>query len=536
MIASSKYLEPIAGFDPKRLQDGFFFDKKKADRAVSFFEDCLCHVKNSRYTRANQPFILDPWQKSIVSTLFGSVDKDGNRRYRTCYIEIPRKNGKSTLAAGLALYGLFADGEDGAECYFAAADKEQAQLAYDIAAGMVRKCEILSTNSKIKDSVKRIIYKDSYLRAISSDAHTKHGFNTHFAVLDELHAWKGRELWDVLATSTGARCQPLIVGITTAGHDRQSICWEVHDYAEKVRDGKVDDPSFLPIIFGADLKDDYRDPATWEKANPNLGVSLAREYMEGEAKKADANPSYLNTFLQLHLNVWTQQRTRWLMTRHWDSCSSEPVEFCRDRAVFGAIDLSSTTDLTAWAMVQKAGIGYKVKVRFFIPESRADEAEKRDGVPYRRWAEQGWIVLTRGARVDYETVKATILADCEANNICRVGYDPWNAEAMQQQLDYAGIETIQVRQGFASFSEPSKLLEACVVEGSLQHEGNPVLAWCAENIEVETNPYGDIRPVKPEHNAWGKRIDGLIAVAMGIAVDIESKEETFVVSEGMFGV
>lgn len=468
--------------------------------------------------------------------MFGWVDTEGRRRFRTVYIEIPRKNGKSTLAAGIALYGLFADGEDGAECYFAAADKEQAQLAYDIAAGMVQKCEILSTNSKIKDSVKRIIYKNSYLRAISSDAHTKHGFNTHFAVLDELHAWKGRDLWDVLTTSVGARSQPLIVAITTAGHDRTSICWEQHEYAERVRDGKIDDPTFLPVIYGATLKDDWKDPATWKKANPNLGISLATEYMEAEARKAEANPSYTNTFLQLHLDVWTQQATRWLSSSHWESCPSDPVEFCRDRAVFGAIDLSSTTDLTAWAMIQRHGDGYRAKVRFFVPESRADEAEKRDGVPYRRWAEQGWITLTRGSRTDYETVRKQIMEDCAEHNICRIGYDPWNAEYMQQRLESDGLEMIQVRQGFASFSEPCKLLEACIVEGRFQHEGNPVLGWCAENIEVETNAYGDIRPVKPKHEAWGKRIDGLIAVTMGIAVDVASKDESFIYEPGMFGV
>jgi len=510
--------EPLAGYDAARDGNGYFYDAAKGQRAADFFPEMLTHVKQSRFTAAKSPFKLEPWQDEATRLIFGSVDKHGLRRYRTVYIEVPRKNGKTTWAAGLALFGLVADGEDGAECYCAAADRDQASLMYDVVAGMINNNEVLGNACDVRKSTKRVIYQGSYLKAISSDAHTKHGYNSHIIVCDEMHAWKGRDLWDVLKTSTGARSQPLIFIITTAGHDKQSICYELHEYAEKVRDGKIDDPTFLPMLYGSAESDDWESEKVWKSANPNYGVSLAPEYMAAQAKEAAANPSYQNTFRRLHLNQWTSQKTRWLDMSAWNGAPEQPVEFEQSSPVVGGIDLSTTTDLSAWAMVQRLENELRFKWRFYIPEASADRAEKTDGVPYRRWADMGFVTLTRGARIDYATIQADIMADAEAYQIRQIGFDPWNAEYMQQNLDAQGLEMISVRQGFASLSEPCKQLEAAIAESQIRHGANPVAEWNANNVEVETDANGNIRPVKPKHGSSGKRIDGIVAAVVALAV------------------
>ena len=318
-------LPTIAGFDPNRLMDGFDYNNDLAARAVSFFPNVLKHVKGARFTQRNDPFRLQEWQEIILMLLFGVVDPEtGLRRFRTAYIEIPRKNGKTTFAAGIATYGLFADGEGGAECYCAASTRDQASLLFDIVAGMVAKSEMLSKESKTKHSVKRIVYKDSYLRAVSSDAHSLHGLNSHIVVADEVHAWTqgGHELWDVLYTGCASRAQPLMIGITTAGFDQTSKCYELHEYAKSVRDGKIDDPSFLPVVYGAEPQDDWKSEDVWRKANPNVGVSLPIEYLKQRCDQAIVNQSFQNAFRRLHLNQWTSQRNRWINMDAWDGCTA----------------------------------------------------------------------------------------------------------------------------------------------------------------------------------------------------------------------
>lgn len=305
---------------------GYRFDVAAARRAVSFFPDCLKHVKNSRFTKAGDPFVLEPWQEIVVMLIFGVLHIDtGLRRFKTAWIEVPRKNGKTTLAAGIGLYGLYCDNEAGAEIYCAAATKDQSSLLFDIASGMVRKCEGLATPTKIRQSVKRLIFEDSYLRAVASDAHALHGQNAHMVVADEVHAWinGGYDLWDVLETGTASRAQPLMCGITTAGFDRETKCYELHDFAGRVRDGQANDPSFLPVIFGAKNADDWESPDVWAAANPNLGKSVPIEYLAQMCQRAKDNPSFQNTFRRLHLNQWTSQQTRWLSMEAWDACYPE---------------------------------------------------------------------------------------------------------------------------------------------------------------------------------------------------------------------
>lgn len=505
----------INGYDPIATAGDCTYDAEAAERVVQFFAKCLTFTKG---LKAREPFHLEPWQQDIVRTLFGWKRPDGTRRYREGYIAVPRKNGKSTFIAGIANYMLFCDGEEGAELYCAASDREQASLVFHTAAGQIRACDYLDSICKIRDSTKRIIYKGSFLRAIPANEGGSHGFDSHFIVGDELHAWYGREFHDVLHTSTGARAQPMELYITTAGYDRNSICWEKHTYACQVRDGKIEDTTFFPAVYQIDHTDDWTDPKIWAKANPNLGVSISLEYLAKECRKAKSNPRYENTFRRLHLNQWTSQDARWLQMDKWRACPSNAIPIPDGADVYGALDLSSTTDVTAWAIVQKHSEGgYTARLHYFIPGDRVDDAEKRDRVPYRLWAKSGYVTITHGAAVDYDVVHRRILADCDRYTFGAIGYDPWNAEPTRILLESEGQTAIKLRQGYATLSQPSKELERSVLEGQLDHGGDPVLEWMAENVQVRTDENGNIRPVKPEH-ASGKRIDGIVALIMAIAV------------------
>lgn len=507
----------IAGYDPVATAGDCTYDAEAAEKAVAFFHRVLVFVKG---LKAKEPFRLEPWQADIVRTIFGWKRPDGSRRYRQVFIEVPRKNGKTTLLAGLATYLLFCDAEAGAECYCAAGDRDQASLAWNSAAAMVRSAPSLAKRCKVRDSTKRIIYDGSFLRAIAANEGGAHGFDVHFAVCDELHVWPDRSMYDVIHTGTGARLQPLEVYITTAGWDRNSICWEVLTTARQVRDGLIEDNTFLPVIFEATEEDDWTDPQVWAKANPNLGVSITEDYLSRECKKAQENPAYENTFRRLHLNQWTSQESRWLQMEKWRACRSTDLPLEPALPAFGALDLSSNVDVTAWVVSQRVENGWRLRGHYFIPEGRMREAEKRDRVPYSAWVRAGWVTATPGDAIDYDAVRARVLADAERLQLEAVGYDPWNAEDMRIYLENQGLTCVKMRQGVATLSGPCRELERCVIEGVLDHGADPVLAWMAENVQVKTDENGNIRPVKPDHNGSAKRIDGIVAAVMAIGVGL----------------
>ncbi len=307
----------IAGYDPTKDSDGCYFDDNEAVRRIRWWQLGLSHTKGHL---KGKPFLLEPWEEAIVATLFGWKRADHTRRYREAFIFIPRKNGKSTIAAGLTLCVLYCDREGAAECYCVAGDLDQTDMVYGTAAAMVHQNKKLDSISKVRAARKRIIYGDSFLRAIPADDKGAHGFNLHFVCGDELHVWRGRDLKDTLHTGTGFRQQPLEVYITTAGFELSSIAGETYTYACKVRDGQIKDPSFLPVIYEAPKDWDWKQEATWQKANPNYGVSVRKEYLAAECKKAIENPAYENTFRRLHLNQWTEQKTRWLKMDDWRAC------------------------------------------------------------------------------------------------------------------------------------------------------------------------------------------------------------------------
>ena len=503
------------------MVDAYYFDEDAARRAVEFFPDCLVHVKGAL---ANQPFELMPWQVEIVRDLFGWKRAGGFRKYRKAYIEIPRKNGKSCFAAGVAIYLLLCDHEDGAEVYSAASTRDQASLVYSMAAEMIRKSPMLSKHVKIRDSMKRVIHQksNSFYRAIAADADSAHGFNAHGIIFDEVHTQPDRELWDVLDTSTGARQQPLTVAITTAGHDRSSICWELHQYTRAVLDGSVVDESFYPVIYAADTTDDWKSEEVWEKANPCLDVAVSRDYLREQAARAEENPAFENTFRRLHLNQWTEQDARIIQMHKWDECEQEfTADDMHGRQCFAGLDLSSTRDVTAFVLVfPEDDGGVSVLPWFWIPEENVDKRAGQDQRVIRNFASQGHVELTDGNEVDVLYLADRIIEICQNYDVSYIGFDPWNAAGVTQLLKDRGVPEqmlLKMPQTFGTYNEPFKKTLSWLGNGKLRHDGNTVLRWMASNLTHKEDANGNIRPDKGKS---AEKIDGICAMLMGMALAI----------------
>lgn len=500
----------------KRTDGEFYFDKRAATVAVRFFEELLKHSKGEW---AGEPFKLEKWQiTEIVAPLFGWKRADGSRKYRTCYVEVPRKNGKSTVAAGIALLLLFADDEPGAEIYSAAADRDQAAIVFDEAKSMVESSPELARRCQV---FKRSIYMPgtrSVYRVLSADAFTKHGLNAHGVIFDELHAQPNRELWDVLTTSTGARRQPVTLAITTAGYDRESVCWEQHEYARQVKAGIIQDDAFLPVLYGAEMDEDWLDEAVWRRVNPSLGVTVKLDYMRGEALKAQMTPAYQNTFRRLHLDQWTQQETRWLSIEAWDKCGAPiNVEMLSGSACYGGLDLASSSDLAAFLLCfpHEAGEAerYLWLAWFWIPRENMIERARKDRVPYDAWARDGLITATEGNVIDYDFIGTAIEAIGERFDIKEIAFDRWGAFQLSNRLTASGFTMVGFGQGFVSMSSPTKELLRLVLDGKLSHGGNPVLRWMADNMVVSTDPAGNVKPNKEKSR---EKIDGMVAGIMAL--------------------
>lgn len=497
--------------------DEFYFDEQAAEVVVRFFERLLHHSKGEW---AGQPFILEDWQKDeIIRPLFGwkRMD-DGTRRYRKAYIEIPRKNGKSTMAAGIALFLLFADEEPGAEVYSAAADRDQAGIVFEEAKRMV---EAASQLDQLAEVYKRSIVVPgtmSVYRVLSADVKTKHGLNAHGVVFDELHAQPTRDLWDTLITAIGARRQPLVVAITTAGFDRQSICWEQHEYARQVLKGIIEDPSYFAYMTAANQDDDWLDKEIWAKVNPNLGVTVKMDYLRNEARVAQQTPAYQNTFRRLHLNQWTQQETRWLSLDAWDACDAPfDSKLLEGAPCYGGLDLASSSDIASFVLCFPSEPGelerYAWVPFFWIPEENMVERARKDRVPYDAWVRDGLIMSTEGNVIDYAYIIRDIEDLGERYNIREIAFDRWGAFQVSQALEGAGFTMVGFGQGFASMAGPTKELLRLVLNQRLAHGGHPVMRWMADNMVVSTDAAGNVKPNKAKSR---EKIDGIVAGIMGL--------------------
>ena len=492
------------------------YDKDAADYAVMFIES-LCHTKG---TSAGKPFELIDWQEQIIRDLFGILKPNGYRQFNTAYVEIPKKMGKSELAAAVALLLTCGDGEERAEVYGCAADRQQAAIVFDVAADMVRMCPALSRRVKILASQKRIIYKptNSFYQVLSAEAYSKHGFNIHGVVFDELHTQPNRKLFDVMTKGSGdARMQPLYFLITTAGTDTHSICYETHQKAKDILEGRKIDPTFYPVIYGADESEDWTDPKVWRKANPSLGITVGIDKVRAACESARQNPGEENAFRQLRLNQWVKQAVRWMPMEKWDACAFAVNEDdLEGRVCYGGLDLSSTTDITAFVLVfppTDEDDRYVVLPYFWIPEDSMDLRVRRDHVPYEVWERQGYLMTTEGNVVHYGYIEKFIERLGEKFNIREIAFDRWGAIQMVQNLEGMGFTVVPFGQGFKDMSPPTKELMKLVLEKRIAHGGHPVLRWMMDNIYIRTDPAGNIKADKERST---EKIDGAVATIMAL--------------------
>lgn len=487
-----------------------------AERVISFFRQKLRHTKGEW---AGQEFALLPWQEHIVRALFGTLRPDGLRQYRTALISVPRKQGKSTLAAGMGLYLTFSDRERGCEVYSAAADRDQAAIVFNTARDMVLASPDLRSRAHIFRRVIEVPKWNAIYRVLSADVKTKHGLNAHGVVFDELHAQPNRDLWDVLTTATGARLQPLVLAITTAGYDRQSICYEIYDYAKKVLSGVIDDPSFFAYIAEAGEQADWQDPETWRGANPSLGTTVSEEYLAQEAGRAREMPAYQNTFRRLHLNQWTQQATRWIDINVWNDNAGPKIDedALRGRECYGGLDLASVSDMVAWVMVfpnPRDREEIQVLPRFWCPEARLTDTHNRYRDQYQAWRQQGYLQTTRGDAIDYAFVKQQILEDAKRFRLIEMGVDRlFQAHQLATELLQERLTVIGMGMGFLSMAAPCQEFERRLLNRKVRHGGNPVLMWNADNVAVDQDPAGNKKPDKA--TSQGK-IDGIVALLIAL--------------------
>lgn len=509
-------------------QFGAWFDHAAADAAVGFFPTYLRHTEGEWWGR---PFHLAPWQENdIIRPVFGWKRADGSRLIRQVWIEVPRKNGKTELAAGMALVLLIADGEHGGQIYSMAVDKDQAKLVFTKAGVMVAMSPQLANAVEVYKTSLYVPELMGSFKPLSARPGGKHGFSPSGAIADELHEWPDGELHDVVHKGTVSRRQPLEVLITTAGVPNVGYGWELHEYALAVLTGNVVDPTFHAVIYAADPEDDWQSPATWAKANPNFGVSVKEEYLAAEVVKAVGNVRREGDFKRFHLNIWNEQKAGGLDMVAWDACRVRTLQLAdlAGRRVWGGLDLSSTTDLTALVLAADAPDGgVDLWARFWMPTAGLAERSRKDRVPYDRWIAEGWITGTDGDVVDYDAIRALISAGVEHEkhagpciaelaDIAQLAIDRWNATHITTQLTGDGIAMLAFGQGFASMSAPSKEFERLVTAGLLNHGGNPVLRWMAQSVTFVSDGAENIKPVKPDRRRTPKRIDGIVASIMAL--------------------
>lgn len=492
------------------------YDKKKADRAVTFIEN-LCHTKGKW---AGTPFWLLPWQEQLIRDIFGIVKPDGNRQFRTAFVEICKKVGKSELAAAVALYLLYADNEPSAEVYGAAADRQQASIVFDVAKQMVEMSPALMKRSKLMGATKRIVnYSNAgYYQVLSAEVGGKHGFSVSGLVFDEIHTQPNRQLYDVLTKgSSDARQNPLHFIITTAGNDRHSIAYELHTKAVDILEGRRVDPTFYPVVYGLKDDEDWEDEANWYKVNPSLGYTVDIERLRDAYREAKQNPADEITFKWLRCNMWVSSTVAWIPDAIYMR-GNEPIDMdaLAGRDCYAGLDLSSTGDITALVLIfppRDEEEKYVLLPYFWIPEETILRRVKANSVPYDIWEKQGYIMSTEGNVIHYDFIEKFIMDLSEKYHILEIAVDRWNATQMIQNLEGEGFTIVPFGQGFSSMSAPTKEFYRLLMEGRIIHGGNPVLRWMAGNVVIDTDPAGNIKVTKAKSK---EKIDGIVAAIMAL--------------------
>ena len=517
----------LKNYNPSRFMlPSSHYDKEKADRAVRFIE-MLPHTKGEW---EGKPFLLLPWQEQCIRDIFGIVKEDGMRQFRTAFIEIPKKQGKSELAAAITLYLLFADNEPAAEVFSAAADRQQAGIVYDVAKRMVEMTPALLRHSKIMAATKRIVnYANAgYYQVVSADVANKHGYSISGLCFDELHNQPNRKLWDVLTKGSGdARRQALHVSITTAGTDKNSICYELHSKATDLLAGRKIDHTFYPVVYSLPDDADWTDEKNWYKVNPSLGYTVPIERMREAFMQAQENPAEENVFRQLRLCQWVGSAVAWIPEHVYDKGKQAINENAlRGRECYAGLDLSSTSDITALALVfppENDGDKYIVIPHFWLPRDTLELRVRRDKVPYNVWEKQGLFHITEGNVVDYSFVRKNINELNTRYQIKEIGIDRWNASQLITDLQGDGFTTVPIGMNFKDMSPGMKELYKLLLEGKMIHGGNPVLKWMAGNVVADVDAADNIKPNKQKST---EKIDGIVAWIMALDRAIRHLGET----------
>jgi phage terminase large subunit-like protein len=507
----------LKDYKPSRfMEPSSHYDVKRADRAVRFIEN----LKHTKGKWAGKRFWLLPWQEQIIRDIFGIVDENGHRQFRTAYIEIGKKNGKSELAAAVALYLLYADGEPSAEVYGAAADRQQASIVFDVAHQMVRMTPALMKRSKIMAATKRIVnYSNAgFYQVLSAEVGTKHGLNVSGLVLDEVHAQPNRRLYDVLTQGSGdAREQPLYFLITTAGTDKESICYELHTKALDILAGRKIDHTFYPVVYGLTDEDDWHDEKNWYKANPSLGQTIQIDRVRDMYHEALENPAEENVFKQLRLNMWVSSITRFIPEQIYDK-GNLPIDMAslEGRDCYGGLDLSSTGDITALVLMfppRTEDEKYVMLPFFWVPKDTIPLRVRRASVPYDVWYQQGFLQATEGNVIDYNFIEAFINKLYEKYHILEIAVDRWNATQLIQNLTDDGFTMVPFGQGFKDMSPPTKEFYKLLMQGRIIHGGNPIMRWMSGNVVMDKDAAENIKPTKAKSP---EKIDGIVAAIMAL--------------------
>jgi phage terminase large subunit-like protein len=519
-------MTPLERFE--KFKTKYHYDEKAAEKKVWFIENRCRHVEGKLY---GHPLILpDAFKDEILRPVFGLFKPNGKRLINKVFIQMPRKNAKTTMMAAVELAMLFNDGENSAQIYNCAGDDEQAGLLFSAAKKMVSLDPVLRKASKTFSS--SIIYKDSYIKKITSKSDTKHGFNTHGWIYDELHVAKNSDLYDTMDTSVGQRDNPIGWAITTPGTEKLSICYRQYTYSKNLLAGLIEDDSYWCVIYETDPLADIHSPVTWAIGNPlyNYSENL-RDDLEKKSKAAKNDAQNENKFRRLNLGQWTQSETKWLDTNLWTSLKGQidRRDFAGDLTWLGN-DLSASSDLTSLCDIYSDGEMLAAFWSLWIPKTAAEYYEKQFNIPYSQWAKDGWITICPGNTIDFDQVEKKILSFNETNSIKCLAYDEWNSRHMATRLEENnGINTMIQRQGYG-LSAALRKIEEYIKAAKFIHNGNPIVTWSFENILIKENDEGRIKIVKPKTTGASeraeKKIDPWISLAMAVnewMIDIPKK-------------
>ena len=501
--------------DELALSQGCYYDLAAAERVRTFFRKFLRHSKGQF---ANQPFELLDWQwHNIIAPAFGWMRPDGTRRFRRMGIAIPKKNGKSALLSGLGLYLLIGDGEPGAEVYTAAADRNQASIIYNEACAMVRKSPALLKRLRMAPSRKELYNEESSLlyRALSADAKTKDGLNIHGLLFDELHTQPNRDLWDALKYGGAMRRQPMYVWISTAGHDRHSLCFEEWEYCRKIQSGQILDIETLAYICEPDKTDDWRDEATWKKVNPSYGKTINESSFRADYERATQSLTEENSFKRYRLNIWTRTETEWVSMMKWEVCKREYDESdLQGQHCIAGLDLANVTDIAAMVLVfRNTQREYQILPYFWLPKDAIKRREFANRYRLDNWCGQ-YIRTTDTPTIDYHVIRRDINELATKFNIDEICIDQWNATQVATDLESDGFDVTLSRMSYYAVSPATKECEKLILDGKLIHNGNPVLTWMLGNVLIETDAAGNVKPSKRKS---AEKIDGVVALILAIA-------------------